>query len=265
MHSRDDDDARRRGAYGTARDWRGDDERRGGFQGRGQQEAFQGRGTQMGGYDPYEQGQEYGRGAGGSDYGSGETSFWRGDEQQRMYERPRGGAYGRVYQGRDSWRTHGSDESRYGGFDREQGGGVGGSIMSDYGSAQQEPWQGSGMPRHTGTARGWSGEYGRAGGYGAGREQERQWDPDYHQWRSEQLRRLDEDYEAFRKERYGKFSEEFNTWRANRASQSPAAGPGATTGTGGSGSASPSSRSASTSSGMATSGGGKGSETKQQG
>jgi hypothetical protein len=273
MHSRDDDDARRRGAYGTARDWRGDDERRGGYQGRGQQEAFQGRGTQMGGYDPYEQGQEYGRGAGGSDYGSGETSFWRGDEQQRMYERPRGGAYGRGYQGRDSWRTHASDESRYGGFDREQGGGVGGSIMSDYGSAQQEPWQGSGMPRHTGTARSWSGEYGRAGGYGGyggGREQERQWDPDYHQWRSEQLRRLDEDYEAFRKERYGKFSEEFNTWRANRASQSPAAGPGAATGTGsssggGSGSASPSSRSASTSSGMATSGGGKGSETKQQG
>jgi len=264
MYSRDDDEARRRGGYGTAR--RDDDDRQGGqvaWQGRRQQqEAFQGRGTQMGGYDPYDQGQDLGRGAGGSDYGSGETSFWRGDEQQRMDERSRAGAYGRGYQGRDSWRTHGSDESRYGGFDRGPSGGPGGSYLSDYGSGQQESWQGGGMPRHTGTARGGFSGYGGSGG---GREHERQWDPDYHQWRGEQLRRLDEDYEAFRKERYGKFSEEFNTWRANRASQTPAAGPGAaTTDTSGSASASPSSRAGSASSGMATSGS-KGPETKQQG
>jgi hypothetical protein len=175
---------------------------------------------------------------------------------------------GRGYQGRDSWRTH-SDEQRYGGFERGPSGGAGGSFMSDYGGGQQDQWSGSVMPRHTGTA------YGRGGvDYGEGREQQqRQWDPDYHQWRSEQLRRLDEDYEAFRKERYSKFSEEFNTWRSNRASQSPAAGPGATSGTsgtsglGGTGSASPSSRvAASTStSGSSSGSGGKSSENKQQG
>lgn len=65
------------------------------------------------------------------------------------------------------------------------------------------------------------------------------------------------------------FAQEFDAWRANRASQSPAGGPGATTGigssaTGGSGSASPSSRASASSSGAATSGG-KESETKQQG
>ena len=104
----------------------------------------------------------------------------------------------------------------------------------------------------------------RRGAYGTARD----WRGDDERRGREQLRRLDEDYEAFRKERYGKFAEEFDAWRANRASQSRAAGPGATTGTGssatgGSGSASPSSR-ASASSGAATSGG-KEPVTKQQG
>jgi len=110
----------------------------------------------------------------------------------------------------------------------------------------------------------------RRGAYGTARD----WRGDDERRGREQLRRLDEDYEAFRKERYGKFAEQFDAWRANRASQSRAAGPGATTGTGssaiegsateGSGSASLSSRASASSSGAATSGG-KESETKQQG
>jgi hypothetical protein len=43
-----------------------------------------------------------------------------------------------------------------------------------------------------------------------------QFDPDYHQWRSEQMRALDEDYRSWRQDRYKKFSNEFDQWRSER-------------------------------------------------
>lgn len=55
------------------------------------------------------------------------------------------------------------------------------------------------------------------GWQGSGQVQ-RQFDPDYHQWRAEQMRKLDEDYEQWKKERYQKFSEEFDAWRKQRLS-----------------------------------------------
>jgi hypothetical protein len=45
---------------------------------------------------------------------------------------------------------------------------------------------------------------------------DRQFDPDYRQWREQQMRELDRDYELWRQERYKKFSEEFNQWRESR-------------------------------------------------
>lgn len=47
---------------------------------------------------------------------------------------------------------------------------------------------------------------------------QRQFDPDYHQWRADQIRKLDEEYEQWRKERFQKFSEEFDSWRKQRLS-----------------------------------------------
>lgn len=51
-----------------------------------------------------------------------------------------------------------------------------------------------------------------------------QFDPDYHQWRSEQMRALDEDYRSWRQDRYKKFSDEFDRWRAERNRSATAAG-----------------------------------------
>ncbi len=42
---------------------------------------------------------------------------------------------------------------------------------------------------------------------------EADFDPDYHQWRSEQMRALDADYRNWRQDRYQKFSDEFSSWR----------------------------------------------------
>lgn len=52
------------------------------------------------------------------------------------------------------------------------------------------------------------------GSQGAERDE---FDPDYHQWRSEQVRRLDDDYRSWRQDRYKKFSEEFDKWRSSRS------------------------------------------------
>jgi hypothetical protein len=50
------------------------------------------------------------------------------------------------------------------------------------------------------------------------RHQDREFDPEYLEWREEQLRRFDEDYRNWREERYRKFSEEFDAWRRSRPS-----------------------------------------------
>jgi len=52
--------------------------------------------------------------------------------------------------------------------------------------------------------------------WGGGRHDD-QFDPDYHQWRSEQIRALDEDYRSWRQDRYKKFSDEFDQWRSGRS------------------------------------------------
>jgi hypothetical protein len=77
------------------------------------------------------------------------------------------------------------------------------------GDAQASTYGGLGGPGPYGT-HGWSR---RGDGHDL---DDRQFDPDYRQWREQQMRELDRDYAQWRQERYAKFSEEFDRWRAAR-------------------------------------------------
>jgi hypothetical protein len=164
---------------------------------------------------------------------------------QRMYGDPRSGPPDRQRRD-DPWERRGREPEGFkgghedagyqgGGTRRYEAGGYGAppdaghypdrgdSQMSDFpdadranrfdrrspGSAPSSTYGGLGEG-HTYGTHGWT-----RGGGGYDMD-DRQFDPDYRQWREQQMREFDRDYEQWRQERYKKFSEEFDQWRAAR-------------------------------------------------
>jgi hypothetical protein len=181
---------------------------------------------------------------GGEQYEQGRRPYGD-DENDSNFESPSSGMSGRSqsrgYGSRSSagsnygdWRQEGQSSQRSGAFGEQSPYGGAGSGRDDYESnryRQQNP----GQPGHGGYS-GWhgqpaqSGPYGQSGmgqqrwgqqgqqggSFGQGDSSQEQFDPDYHQWRSEQMKALDDDYKNWRQDRYKKFSDEFSTWRSGR-------------------------------------------------
>ncbi|MES2980318.1 MAG: hypothetical protein V4731_18005 [Pseudomonadota bacterium] len=150
-------------------------------------------------------------------YGPGDDTFGRGT----------GGSYGSTSGGRasgsQSYGYASQRDDRLAGEVRDRGGAENlprGYDRPDWGSRGASP-QGR-EPGRQDADRNQNQDPGHMGYQG----HQREFDPDYYQWRSEQMRKLDRDYEQWRQERYQKFSEEFNRWRSQRdapASSSSAA------------------------------------------
>lgn len=131
---------------------------------------------------------------GGDDWRSGSGGRWaepddgmgsRDDGERRRWSQSSAGGYGGM--------PGGHEGGGYGGMSAGQGGQYGGRGMGSPSSSA-------------------------GGGYGSRQRgsDDNQFDPDYHQWRSEQMRNLDDDYRSWRQDRYKKFSEEFSNWRTAR-------------------------------------------------
>lgn len=218
----------RRGGYGDDQHHWQDDEQRQGFgapygdnPGRSQQQ-----GDAYSGGARNQEARHFGGPAQQSGYGSG---------PQGRYE----GGYGTSSQqqgGPSAWhRGDPEADARYGQQPYRQESGYRGPQMPPYEQPGPQRYQGQGS---SGSA-GWQGEwqdresripepqgagYARHQGYqsgpgGHGSGYDNQFDPDYHQWRTEQLRSLDNDYHSWRQDRYKKFSDEFNSWRNSRQQQ----------------------------------------------
>jgi hypothetical protein len=147
---------------------------------------------------------------------------WGADEGRSADFRSRQfGSQGPGYGGYADERRYGRDMGRFGraGY----GGYAGGGERGDW-SDLQRGW-GSEGSNDGGLNPGRGGHDERSGlrssGFGRGEQRgdDQQFDPDYHQWRSEQMRNLDDDYREWRQDRYKKFSDEFTQWRKNRPQQ----------------------------------------------
>lgn len=194
----------------------------------GQQGGYSGsQGGYQGGYPGgYQGGYQggYPRDYGGASGGYGDQG-WRGPRQWN----PQGGHMGDRADFQGSYPRSAQYEPIGGYGDQGSSAGVyagPGDSERDY--LRHTQGRGSqGWPEQ-GYQRGYFGGYQSGGGFEAGSNE--QFDPDYHQWRSEQIRNLDEDYRSWRNDRYKKFADEFNTWRSQRSAGGSGTNTGSTSG-----------------------------------